>query len=195
MLGSNEMRPPTSGVRLTYEDYLLFPDDGNRHELIDGEHFVTPTPKRKHQAISMNLSGMIWTFLQERPIGRVFTAPFDVILSEFDIVEPDLLFMSRQRMTEIATSPWVRGAPNLVVEIGSESTRKRDETIKKRLYERFGVEEYWIVDPELDTIKVYRRVGDAYERVAELSLEANDVLTTPLLPGLRIPLAKVFEDD
>ena len=185
-----------AGTRLSVDDlWAMFPDeDGLRHELIDGEHFVTPTPKRKHQAISMNLSGMIWAFLQQHPVGRVFTAPFDVIFSEFDVVEPDLVFISRERMTEIETSPWVRGAPNLAVEIGSESTRKRDETTKKRLYERFGVEEYWIVDPELDTIKVYRRVGDRYERAAELSLEANDVLTTPLLPDLRIALVKVFED-
>lgn len=114
--------------------------------------------------------------------------------SEFDVVEPDLLYVSRQRLSEIETSPWVRGAPDLVVEIGSPSTRKRDETIKRRLYERFGVAEYWIVDPELDTIKVYRRTNDRYERAAELTLESGDVLATPLLPGLELPLAKIFED-
>jgi Uma2 family endonuclease len=97
-------------------------------------------------------------------------------------------------LAEIETSPWVKGAPNLVVEIGSPSTRKRDATIKRRLYERFGVEEYWIVDPELDTIQVFRRINDRYERTAELTLEQGDVLTTLLLPGLDLPLLKVFED-
>jgi Uma2 family endonuclease len=141
MSGSEDPRPSGAGVKLTYEDYLALPEDGKRHELIDGEHYVTPTPNRRHQAIAGNLQGMIWSYLQQQPIGRVFAAPFDVIFSNFDVVEPDVLYLSRERMAEIETSPWVRGAPNLVVEIGSESTRRRDETIKRRLYERFGVSE------------------------------------------------------
>ncbi len=188
------MKPANRGVKLTYDDYVQFPDDGKRHELIDGEHFVTPTPNRKHQAVSGNLFGLIWSYLQQHRVGRVFSAPFDVILSQFDVVEPDLLFISQQRLSEIETSPWVRGAPNLVVEIGSPSTRKRDATIKRRLYERFGVEEYWIVDPELDSIDVYRRVEGRYERASQLTLEHGDVLTTPLLAGLELPLLQIFED-
>jgi Uma2 family endonuclease len=188
------MTPASRGVKLTYQDYLLFPDDGKRHELIDGEHVVTAAPNRKHQAISVNLAGMIWGFLQAHPIGRVFAAPFDVIFSDFDVVEPDLLYLSRERMAEIETSPGVKGAPNLVVEILSEATRKRDETIKRRLYDRFGVTEYWVVDPELDTIRVYRRAGEQYERNADLTVKNGDHLTSPLLPGLELPLAKIFED-
>ena len=181
-------------VKLTYEDYVLFPEDGKRHELIDGEHFVTPSPSTKHQAIAVNLTGMIWRYLQERPVGRVFTAPFDVVFSDFDVVEPDLLYLSTERAAAVLTPKHARGAPDLVVEIGSKGTRKRDETIKRRLYERFGVAEYWVVDPELDTIKVYRRTADRYERAAELTLENRDVLTTPFLPGLDLPLAKIFEN-
>jgi Uma2 family endonuclease len=188
------MKPHNPGVKLTYDDYVQFPDDGKRHELIDGEHVVTPTPNRKHQAVSGNLHGLIWSYLQLHSIGRVFSAPFDVILSNFDVVEPDLLFISQQRLAEIETSPWVRGAPNLVVEIGSPATRKRDATVKRQLYERFGVEEYWVVDPELDAIDVYRRVEDRYERTSQLTLEQNDVLTSPLLAGLELPLVKIFED-
>ena len=194
MPGSEGMKPAYPGVKLTYDDYVHFPEDGKRHELIDGEHFVTPTPNRKHQAVSSNLLGMIWSHLQQHPVGRVFSAPFDVILSTFDVVEPDLLYISRQRLAEIETSPWVKGAPNLVVEIGSPATRKRDATVKRRLYERFGVEEYWVVDPELDTIDVYRSVEGRYERTSQLTLEQADVLTTPLLAGLVLPLVKIFED-
>ena len=194
MPGSDDVKPAGPGVKLTYEGYVLFADDGKRHELIDGEHYVTPTPVRKHQAVVGNLHGLIWSYLQERPIGRVFMAPFDVIFSEFDVVEPDLLYISRERSQQIETSPWVKGAPDLVVEVGSPATRKRDETIKRRLYERFGVLEYWVVDSEIDTIKVFRRVNDRYARVAELLLENDDVLTTPLLPNLELRLAKVFED-
>jgi len=188
------MKPTSPGVKLTYDDYLLFPEDGKRHELIDGEHYVTPAPIWRHQAISSNLVGMIWSYLQQHRIGRVFAAPFDVIFSNFDVVEPDVLYLSKQRIAELEPSPWIKGAPNLVVEIGAPSTRKRDETIKHRLYERFGVDEYWVIDPELDTIKVYRRANDRYERVAELTLESGDVVTTPLLPALELPLAKIFED-
>jgi Uma2 family endonuclease len=194
MPGSEGMKPAYPGVKLTYDDYVQFPEDGKRHELIDGEHVVTPTPNRKHQAVSGNLLGLIWSHLQQHPVGRVYSAPFDVILSNFDVVEPDLLYISRQRFAEIETSPWVKGAPNLVVEIGSPASRKRDATVKRRLYEGFGVEEYWLVDPELDTIDVYRSVDGRYQRTSQLTAEQDDVLTTPLLPGLELPLVKIFED-
>ena len=194
MSGRDEMMRATRGVKLTYDDFVLFPEDGKRHELIDGEHFVTPSPSRKHQAIVWNLATMIGPYLESHPVGRAFVAPFDVIFSEFDVVEPDLLFISSARQAEILTTKHVRGAPNLVVEIASPSTRGRDETLKRKLYERFGVDEYWVVDPELDTIKVYRRTSDRYERTAELFLESGDVLVTPLLPDLELPLAKIFED-
>lgn len=185
------MKP--AGVKLTYDDYLLFPDDGQRHELIDGEHYVTPSPRTRHQAIVVNLTGMIWNYLQGHPVGRVFSAPFDVILSNFDVVEPDLLYMSHERAREVLRE-WVHGAPDLVVEIGSPGTRTRDETIKRRLYERFAVSEYWIVDPELDTVKVYRQATGRYTRVVDLSLENKEVLTTPLLPGLEMPLSRIFSE-
>ena len=192
--GRDEVKPAASGVKLTYEDFVLFPDDGKRHELIDGEHYATPAPNAKHQAIVVNLTGMMWSYLQQHPGGRIFTAPFDVVFSEFDVVEPDLLFIAGERKDQVLLKQHVRGAPDLVIEIGSPSTRKRDETIKRRLYERFGVSEYWVIDPELDTIKVYRRVDQRFVRVAELSLENGDVATTPLLPGLEMPLSTNFEN-
>jgi Uma2 family endonuclease len=188
------MKPASSGVKLTYDDFLLFPDDGKRHELIDGEHYVTASPNWSHQTISGNFHGMIWSYLQQHSIGQILHAPFDVIFSKFDVVEPDLVYISRERLEKIRSSAGATGAPDLIVEIGSPSTRRRDETIKRRLYERFGVTEYWIVDPEVDTIKVYRLVNEQYDRVAELNLESGDVLTTPLLPGLELPLRKIFEE-
>jgi Uma2 family endonuclease len=194
MPGNDAMKPASPGVKLTYDDFVLFPDDGKRHELIDGEHYVTPSPTSKHQTIAWNLGGLIWTYLQSHRIGRAFAAPLDVVFSHFDVVEPDLLFISAERRDKILTDKNIQGAPDLVVEIGSVSTRKRDETIKRRLYERFGVMEYWVIDPELDAIKVYRRDADRYQRVAELTLEAGDALTSPLLPGLSLPLSKIFEE-
>lgn len=192
--GSDSARPPASGVRLTYDDFVQFPEDGKRHELIDGEHVVTPSPNMKHQAVLRNLAGLVWSYLRTHKVGQVFFAPFDVVLSDCDVVEPDLLFVSKERQSQILTAANVQGAPDLVVEIGSPSTRRRDEIVKRRLYEQFGVAEYWVVDPELDEIKVYRRADDRFERVALLSAEQGDVLTSPLFPGLELPLTDVVAE-
>jgi Uma2 family endonuclease len=192
--GQKPMTPASSRVKLTYEDFELFPDDGKRHEIIDGEHYVTPSPNTKHQTVSGNLHLVIGSWLQDRSLGRVFYAPFDTVFSNFDVVEPDLLYISNARAAEILTPKHVRGAPDLVIEIGSPSTRQRDETIKRHLYERSGVLEYWFVDPEVDVIRIYRRSGGRFDRVIELSREAGDVLTTPLFEGLEIPLARIFRE-
>jgi Uma2 family endonuclease len=194
LVPGQDLPPPSgSGVKLTYDDFVHFPDDGKRHELIDGEHYVTPSPNTKHQRIVSNLTGLIWSFLRVHRVGEVFGAPLDVVFSDFDVVEPDLLFVSNERR-DVLTAQNVRGAPDLVVEIGSPSTRRRDELTKHRLYERFGVSEYWVVDPELDLIKVYRLAEGRYIRVSELTLAAGDVLTTPVLPGLELPLSAIFHE-
>ena len=191
----DDVQPATHGLKLTYEDFLLFPDDGKRHELIDGEHYVTPSPNPRHQGILGTLHLLIASYLESHSTGRVFLSPLDVVFSDFDVVEPDLLYLSHERAATALTPQNVRGTPELVVEIGSKSTRKRDETIKRRLYERSGVSEYWFVDPEIDVVRIYRRQGDSgFARAVELSREAGEVLTTPLLPGLDLPLARLFRD-
>ena len=180
------------GVKLTYDDFVLFPDDGKRHELIDGEHYVTPSPNQKHQKVLLNLSLLVGNWLEQRPTGQLFLAPFDVVFSRFDVVGPDLLYMSNERAAAVLTEANVQGAPELVIEIGSPSTRQRDETVKRRLYERAGVSEYWFVDPEIDVVRVYRRNAQSFARPIEPTAEASDTLTTPLLPGLSLPLSRVF---
>lgn len=192
MSGSDDLKTTTPGVKLTYEDFVLFPDDGKRHELIDGEHYVTPSPNLRHQKILGRLHLIVGTWLEANPIGEMFLSPLDVVFTDFDVVEPDLLYVSKERAAGIITPKHIRGAPELVVEIGSPSTRKRDETIKRRLYERSGVSEYWVVDPELDVIRIYRREGERFSRATELSAEAGETLETSLLPGLRIPLTRIF---
>jgi Uma2 family endonuclease len=181
----------TAPRKLTYEDLLALPDDGLRHELIDGEHYVTPAPNIKHQAVVSNLTAAIVTFAKRHDLGRLFTAPCDVVFSPINVVEPDLLFISRERLG-VLTELNVQGAPDLVVEILSPSTRKRDEGVKRQLYERMGVREYWLVEPSFETIEVFRRTDGTLRVVAELSAESGDILTTPLLPGLEIPLAEIF---
>ena len=190
MPGREEIQS-TPGVKLTYDDFLLFPDDGQRHELIDGEHYVTPSPNQIHQIIVGNLYYAIRGYLEEHPIGQAFLAPFDVVFSNFDVVEPDLLYISTARR-EILTKQNVQGAPDLVIEVGSPGTRKRDETIKRRLYERSDVSEYWIVDPDLEVVRIYRREGAGFDRPRELSREAGDVLESALFPSFMLPLDAVF---
>jgi len=192
MSGHDGPLPNPRGVKLTYDDFVLFPDDGKRHELIDGEHYVTPSPNLKHQKVSGNLHLLIASWLEHNAIGQIFYAPFDVVFSRFDVVEPDLLYMSDERAAEVLTKANVQGAPELVIEIGSPGTRKRDETIKRRLYERSGVSEYWVVDPEIDVVRIYRRNAERFARPIELTAEAADTLTTPLLSGLSLPLSRIF---
>jgi Uma2 family endonuclease len=179
-------------VRFNYDDFLLFPEDGKRHEIIDGDHFITPSPNTQHQRISFKLSAAFADFLTTHRLGEVFAAPYDVVLSDEDIVEPDLLFISAARAA-IITEKNIQGPPDLVVEILSAGTRKIDEVVKRKLYERYGVREYWIVDPELEGIKIYRLTDQGYVRTAELVREANDTLSTPLLPGFQALLAEIFE--
>jgi Uma2 family endonuclease len=181
-------------TKLTYEDLTHLPADGKRHEIIDGEHYVTPSPATRHQAIARNLTGLLFSFLRGRHVGTIFHAPYDVVLSPHDVVEPDLLFVSAARLA-ILTEANAQGAPDLVVEILSPGSRRRDEIVKRDLYERSGVTEYWIVDPEAETVKVFRRdaKGGAFERPELLSQRHGDKLTTPLIAGLEMPLDEVFE--
>ena len=183
---------PRSDVRLTYDDFLRFPDDGKRHEIIDGVHYVTPSPGRRHQQLSGRLYFSLAEHLRAHPSqGEVYYAPFDVVVSHWDVVEPDLLLVTRDQM-EILTEKNVRGTPALVVEILSPSTRRTDEITKRKLYERSGVQEYWVVDPELDVVKVYRRSEGAFGQALELSAERREALTTPLLPGWSAALHELF---
>ena len=185
-------RGQAAAVKLTYDDFVHFPDDGQRHELIDGEHYVTPSPASIHQRIVGNVYFKMRQFLEAHPVGEVFLAPFDVVFGEHDVVEPDLLYIAASRRDEILTRLHVRGVPDLVIEVGSPGTRKRDETIKRRLYERTGVREYWVVDPDLEVIRIYRLDEGVYGRPIELAREAGDVLTSEVIPRFELSLADVF---
>ena len=178
-------------VTFTYEDYLLIPEDGKRHELIDGEEYVSPAPKTRHQRIVGRLFLRLGRFVEQHQLGEAFVAPVDLILSETDVVQPDVLFIAADR-SAIIEEHAVTAAPDLVVEVLSEGSRRHDEIRKRKLYERYGVQEYRIVDPELEILKVYRMGESGYERVAEWSREAKDVLTTPLLPDFRLAPADLF---
>jgi Uma2 family endonuclease len=178
---------PATSTKLTYEDYCLLPDDGRRHEIIDGEHYVNPSPNTRHQTVSRNLSFALWEQVREHDLGEIFYAPYDVVLSDFDIVEPDIIFVSAAR-SHIITGANIQGAPDLVVEILSPSNRKYDEVVKFKRYAALGISEYWIVDPDRETVKIYRRVASGLALV-----ETSDRLATPLIPGFELPLREIFD--
>jgi Uma2 family endonuclease len=177
-------------IRLTYEDYCLLPNDGKRYEIIDGELFVTPSPLTRHQLVLANLLYYMTDFVKKNNLGQVYPAPFDVVFSRFDVVEPDILYVSEARAS-VVTEKNVQGAPDLVVEVLSESTAKIDRTTKLKLYARYGVVEYWVIDPELCSAEIYRLVPAGYELAAQLN--SSQSLTSPLFPGFSLPLAKLAE--
>lgn len=189
------MGTPAAGAdtRLTHDDVLHFPDDGKRHEIIDGVHYVTASPNLRHQEVVGHLHGEIYLYLKGHPaVGRVFIAPLDVVLSRHDVVEPDVLFVATDQ-ADVLTEKNLQGPPSLAVEVLSPNTRKRDARLKRDLFERTGVGEYWLVDPELDTVQVFRPDdGGKYRRVAELTAEDDHELTTPQLPGWALRLRDLF---
>ena len=148
-----------SATKLTYADYVRFPEDGLRHEIIDGEHYVTPSPATQHQRIVRNLLHLIQSHLDTHPAGE---------------------------RARFLTSKNLQGPPDLVIEILSPSTRSRDKRLKRDLYERVGVLEYWIVDPEQDLVEVHRAAGGQFALATRVA--RRETLTTPLLPGLEVLL-------
>lgn len=181
----------STAQKLTYQDYLRFPDDGNRHELIDGAHYVTPAPALRHQQIVGDLYFHLRTHIQQHGGGQLFLSPLAVVFTLFDVVEPDLLYVSDARK-HILTDKHVQGASDLVIEVISPTTRRRDRGVKLNLYDRKDVAEYWLVDPASNTIRVYQRAKGRLAIVADVSRDDGDSLRSPLFPELSLPLDRVF---
>jgi len=177
-------------ISFTYRDYLLLPEE-KRVELIGGEFYVAPAPDVDHQRISRNLEIALWSFVREKQLGEVLYAPCDVILSDSDVVQPDLLFVSRKRRG-IIRREGIRGAPDLVVEILSPATEERDRETKLKLYGKHGVREYWLVDPRKRVIELFilGEEGLGHHR----SFPEGTELLSPLLPGFRLPVEEVFQE-
>lgn len=178
-----------TSLKYTHDDLLQLPDDGKRREIIDGDLFVTPTPINYHQKILFNLTMAFGKFLENHAYGEVRFAPLDVILSEYDVLEPDLLLVLNEHKGIL--QDWVRGAPDLVVEILSPTTEGRDRGIKLKTYARFGVPEYWIVDPIAQAIEVYRLATEGLQLAATCT--NVQTVATPLLPGFSLPVSSIFK--
>ncbi|MGH2829648.1 MAG: Uma2 family endonuclease [Actinomycetota bacterium] len=178
-----------SSRTLTYDDLLAFPDDGLRRELIDGELVVSPSPKTRHQSISVRLTLALGNHINAHGGATLFHAPLDVLFSNRDVVEPDLLVVLDDQR-EIMTEKNIQGVPVLLIEIVSDA--RLDKVRKRDLYARFGVPEYWVVDPDEDRVEVYRHDGAGYGKPA--ILVAGDEVTFQPLPGLRILVADLLAE-
>jgi Uma2 family endonuclease len=177
-------------TKLTYEDYEAFPDDGNRYEIIDGEVFVSPSPFEPHQIAVGEIYAAILFHIRKRKLGRVYTAPFEIVLGPYDVFQPDVLYIARERLSIVDARGRVRGAPDLCVEVLSASTRNVDRTVKFQQYARFGIAEYWIVDTDLRTVEVYALEDGAYTLV--VNAHGQDRVASRVLPTLALQAFEVF---
>lgn len=175
-------------LKLTYEDYLCFPDDGKRHEIIDGGHFMTPAPQTRHQIVSRNLGRLLANYAEEHDWGEVLYAPVDVVLSETTVVQPDILFIRRGR-ERIIKRHCVEGPPDLVVEILSPGMERLDRLVKMKHYALLGVPEYWIVDFEARLLEQYLTREEVFQRTGVFA----EIFSPALFPGLVIDLSEIFK--
>ena len=185
--------PKSPGVlpgTLDYDDFWSLPDDGNRYEIIDGKLYVTPAPAMRHQIVVNRLHYLLSQHLEGKRLGHAFAAPTAVILGPHRQVQPDLLFVSRER-NKLITSKEVDGAPDLAVEIVSPSSKKADRVVKSAAYADSGISWYWIVDPDARAIEEYQLENGQYRLVRKW--EEPDVFEPMLFSGLTLPLEGLFD--
>lgn len=176
-----------SGLKLTYEDYVLLPDDGKIHEIIDGDHYMTPAPETYHQTVSRKIQFQLYEQIEEEGLGFVFDAPTDVQLSETDIVQPDILVILAERKSIISPKK-VIGPPDLIIEILSEHTSQKDMTLKYHLYQKTSVPEYWIVDPVAQSVRMFVMQNERYEEWGSF----HEEISYERIPGVTVDLSKVW---
>ena len=172
---------------ITADEFRQLPEGPPFYQLIDGELFMSPSPESFHQRIILNLAVTLENYLEKKPIGEVYIAPLDVYFTEFNVFEPDLIFISKARLHLV--DRWIEGAPDLVAEVLSPSTARLDAR-KPKIYAAAGVTEMWVLDPKARTISAYDLQSSA-DQPKSVSKEGERV-ASPLLPGLKIPVAKIF---
>ena len=172
----------------TASDLAQLPEDGKRYEILGGDLAVSPSPNQKHQNVIRRLSAF-FIVVETRGYGRWYPAPFDVVLDDYNVVEPDLLFLRTERLA-LVTEANVQGPPDLIVEVLSPSTRERDLGVKAHLYARFGVNEYWVVDPDSETLTVYRLTSAGYQ--PQGPFRRGETVVSPLFSETPLQIADVF---
>ncbi|MCY3544857.1 MAG: Uma2 family endonuclease [Chloroflexi bacterium] len=180
----------TQGARIkyTYEDYRSTPEN-KRYQLLDGELIMTAAPRRAHQRAGTKLVTRLDSYVEAHDLGEVYDAPFDVVFSDTDVVQPDLLFVSKERLY-IINDDNVRGAPDIVIEILSPSTASIDRNFKRALYARHGVKEFWLVDTDARNITVMLLHENGYEIVGIYG--EGQTLTSPTLEGFTLNIGEIF---
>ena len=179
--------PAPAQIRYTYEDWLSIPEDSSRlYEIVDGELFVSPPPRLRHQQVAVSLTRILSTLAREHGLGEVLTSPVGVRLENDTVTEPDVLFVASDRLSIMDWEGCVMGAPDLVVEVLSPSNREYDRNLKRKRYLASGVGELWIVDSDENTIEVWRP-GEEARTVSSGSIEWRVGEKT-----FEIPLADVF---
>jgi Uma2 family endonuclease len=174
--------------KLAYDDLQQLPEDGKRYEIIDGELHVSPAPRVRHQGAVFQFA-LFFGRAEQAGYGRGFTAPLDVVLDEHNVVQPDLLFISTSRLA-ILTEANVQGAPDLIIEVLSPATSKRDLGVKLQLYARFKVPHYWAADTDQRSVRRFELRGETYVELP--ALHPGDVLSSPLFPGLEVDVESLF---
>jgi Uma2 family endonuclease len=178
-------------VKITYRDYLEFPDDGRRYEVIDGDAIVTPAPNLRHQRVLANLYFALSLHVRAQRLGELLFAPCDVVLTDTTIVQPDLIFVSKERRAVLEKAR-IAGAPDLAVEILSPSTATRDRSLKLQTYERHGVAHYWLLDPERGDLEEYVLSDGKFRLVSKLT---GPVAFQPrVFPGFTLDLGQVWAE-
>jgi Uma2 family endonuclease len=172
----------------TYAEYCVLPQDFNRHEIIEGDHVVTPSPTTRHQGVLAKLTSLLIVHVETHGLGVVLPAPMDVLLARTSVVQPDLLFVSRERLSIIKEAN-IQGAPDLVVEVLSPSTAAIDRGGKMALYARYGVPHYWILDARHLSLETYEIREGEYELTSQF--KKDDPVKVRLFPDLAISLAQL----
>ena len=176
--------------KFTYEELRDMPQDGKRYELLDGEVYMAPSPNVKHQQVLGRLFRALARFVEERGLGEVFVAPLDVVLGENSVVQPDILFVRKERLVSV-TPLFVNGPPDLVVEVLSPSNADFDRQTKRRAYAAAGVPEVWYVDPRDDSVEVLRLAAEGSYVVAG-TFSRDQTLVSQTLPGFELSVSRVF---
>ncbi len=184
------MTPSSASVyKMTTKEFFELPEGPPYFQLIDGDLYMSPSPRRYHQRISMLLGSELHAFIEDHELGELYAAPSDVVLNGHTVLEPDLYFVSRER-AHILNDQGTNGAPDLVVEILSPSTAKLDVGVKRKLYAESGVREMWVVVPEAKTVEVYRFAENAAGSATTLGVQ--DSLTTEIFLGLTLVIRDIF---
>lgn len=174
---------------MTYDQYCLLPEDRNQYELFNGELVVTPSPTREHQGIVLRLARLLADYVERESLGEVYVSPLDIIFDPYTVLQPDIFFVRKERLAEVERER-IEGVPDLVVEILSPTTFHKDLRRKMKVYSQFGVQEYWIVDPETRTIELHCQGKEGLQLAGRFS--AGETLESQLLSGFRVKAISIF---